>query len=151
MNRRELLKALSAISLSPLIINGRKACAHGTTINPARKPQQQVRLVIADDHQGIHDGLRWLLEAKTDHKIIGDAFDGAEAVKLVHQLKPDILILNRAMPKHNGWYALRELNTNPPHVRVILFTAAIEKREIVEALELGAGGSCSSPTRSMYC
>ena len=43
-----------------------------------------------------------MLEAQPDYKVIGDTFDGAEAVKLVHQLKPDILILNRAMPKHDG-------------------------------------------------
>src|SRR5215469_15268427 len=80
------------------------------------------------------------LEAEPDHKVIGEGSDGAEAVKLAHQLKPDILILNRAMPKHDGWYALRELNTNPTPVRVILLTACIEKIQIVEALQLGARG-----------
>jgi DNA-binding NarL/FixJ family response regulator len=140
MNRRELLKALSAIPLSPMVLNGWKAWAHGSTINPARKPQQQVRLVIADDHKIIHDGLRYLLEP--DYTVIGDAFDGAEAVELVRQLKPDILLLDDVMPRYNGMYALRELSTraNPTPVRVILFPVEIWKSEVVEALHLGARG-----------
>jgi DNA-binding NarL/FixJ family response regulator len=106
-----------------------------------RKPQQ-VRLVIADDHSFVRDGLRRFLEAEPDYKVIGEASDGAEAVKVVRQLKPDILLLNLHMPKHDGMYALRELSTpaNPTPVPVILVTAAIEKYQIVEALRLGARG-----------
>ena len=106
-----------------------------------RKPQQ-VRLVIADDHSFVRDGLRRLLEMEPDHKVIGEASDGAEAVKVVRQLKPDILLLNLHMPKHDGMYALRELSTraNPTPVRVILFPVEIWKSEVVEALHLGARG-----------
>ena len=60
---------------------------------------EQIRLVIADDHPIFRDGLRRLLEAEPDHKVIGEASDGAEAVKLARQLKPDILLLDLAMPK----------------------------------------------------
>jgi two-component system nitrate/nitrite response regulator NarL len=107
-----------------------------------RKPQT-VRIVIADDHPIFRDGLRRLLEAEPDLKVLGEASDGAEAVKLARQLKPDILLLDLAMPKHPGLEALRELSvaaagSNP--VRVILLTAAAEKGQIVEALQLGARG-----------
>jgi DNA-binding NarL/FixJ family response regulator len=83
-----------------------------------------------------------LLEAEPDHKVIGQTSDGAEAVKLVRQLKPDILILDLVMPKHFGMEVLRELSShaNPTPVRVIALTAAIEKSQIVEALQLGARG-----------
>jgi DNA-binding NarL/FixJ family response regulator len=90
-----------------------------------------------------------LLETEPDYKVIGEAADGAEAVKVVRQLKPDILFLDNVMPEHSaqplsagGMYALRELNTpaNPIPVRVILLPSAIEKSEIVEALQLGARG-----------
>ena len=66
-----------------------------------RKPQP-VRLVIADDHPIFRDGLRRLLEAEADMKVLGEASDGAEAVKLAKALKPDILLLDLAMPKHPG-------------------------------------------------
>src|ERR1700722_5673969 len=106
------------------------------------KKAQQVRLVIADDHPIFRDGLRRLLEAEADLKVLGEASDGAEAVKLARQLKPDILLLDLAMPKHPGLEALRDLSApgNAPPVRVILLTAAAEKSQIVEALQLGARG-----------
>jgi len=100
-----------------------------------------IRLVIADDHPIFRDGLRRLLEAEPDLKVIGEARDGAEAVKLARQLKPDIMLLDLAMPRHPGLEALRELsNGGANSVRVILLTAAAEKKEIVEALQLGARG-----------
>jgi DNA-binding NarL/FixJ family response regulator len=105
-----------------------------------RKPQT-VRIVIADDHPIFRDGLRRLLEAEPDLKVLGEASDGAEAVKLARQLKPDILLLDLAMPKHPGLEALRDLATGGGSpVRVILLTAAAEKNQIVEALQLGARG-----------
>jgi two-component system nitrate/nitrite response regulator NarL len=106
------------------------------------RESHQVRLVIADDHPIFRDGLRRLLEAEAHFKVLGEASDGAEAVKLVRQLKPDILLLDLAMPKHPGLEALRDLSAsgNATPVRVILLTAAAEKGQIVEALQLGARG-----------
>src|ERR1051325_2832763 len=106
------------------------------------RKSQPVRLVIADDHPIFRDGLRRLLEAEAHFKVLGEASDGAEAVKVARQLKPDILLLDLAMPKHPGLEAMRELSVpaNTPAVRVILLTAATEKSEIVEALQLGARG-----------
>src|SRR5689334_22547587 len=105
---------------------------------------QPIRIVIADDHPIFRDGLRRLLESEEDLKVIGEASDGAEAVKLARQLKPDILLLDLAMPRHPGLEALRDLSsgagTGSSPVRVILLTAAAEKNQIVEALQLGARG-----------
>src|ERR1035437_5506180 len=103
---------------------------------------QSVRLVIADDHPIFRDGLRRLLESEPNLKVVGEACDGAEAVKLARQLKPDILLLDLAMPRHPGLEALREMSTSsgPHSVRIILLTAAAEKNQIVEALQLGARG-----------
>ena len=101
-----------------------------------------IRIVIADDHPIFRDGLRRLLETETDLKVIGEACDGGEAVKLARQLKPDILLLDLAMPRQHGLEALREMSTtsNQGSVRIILLTAAAEKKQIVEALQLGARG-----------
>jgi DNA-binding NarL/FixJ family response regulator len=103
---------------------------------------QPTRIVIADDHPIFRDGLRRLLEAEPDLKVVGEACDGAEAVKFARQLKPDILLLDLAMPRHPGLEALREMSSGQTSnsVRVILLTAAAEKNQIVEALQLGARG-----------
>jgi len=103
---------------------------------------QPTRILIADDHPIFRDGLRRLLETEPDLKVIGEACDGAEAVKLAKQLKPDILLLDLAMPRDPGLEALREMSSasNQNAVRVILLTAGAEKNQIVEALQLGARG-----------
>jgi len=100
----------------------------------------QARILIADDHPIFRDGLKRLLEAERGFKVIGEACDGVEAVSLVRQLRPEILLLDLAMPRRPGLEALRELSTESLSVRVILLTAAAEKEQIVEALQLGARG-----------
>ena len=102
----------------------------------------QIRIAIADDHPIFRDGLRRLLETESDMKVIGEAQDGHQAVKLATEMKPDILLLDLAMPHHTGLEALRDLSTNTGvgGVRIILLTAAAEKKQIVEALQLGARG-----------
>src|SRR5579863_3650403 len=99
------------------------------------RKSQQVRLVIADPHPIFRDGLRRLLEAEGDFKVIGEASDGAEALKMANQLKPDILSMELSMPKQNGLATLRELSSpaNAAPMPVVLLTAAICKSQIVEA------------------
>jgi DNA-binding NarL/FixJ family response regulator len=106
------------------------------------KRSQNIRIVIADDHPIFRDGLRRLLEAEPGLKVIGEAADGADAVKLARQLKPDIMLLDLAMPRTPGLEALRDLSvgTGANGVKVVLLTAAAEKHQIVEALQLGARG-----------
>jgi two-component system, NarL family, nitrate/nitrite response regulator NarL len=107
------------------------------------KHNSPIRIVIADDHPIFRDGLRRLLESEPDMKVIGEACDGLEAVKLATEIKPDILLLDLAMPHHTGLDALRDLSNRPGSsgaVRIILLTAAAEKKQIVEALQLGARG-----------
>src|SRR5436189_5831614 len=95
---------------------------------------QPIRIVIADDHPIFRDGLRRLLEAEPDLKVIGEARDGAEAVKMGRQLRPDIMLLDLAMPRTPGLESLHELRTgsNTNAVRLNLLTTAAEKKQIVE-------------------
>src|SRR3981081_595983 len=101
----------------------------------SKKPQQ-FRIVIADDHPIFRDGLRRLLEAEPDLKVLGEASDGAEAVKQAAQLKPNILLLDLAMPKHPGLEALRDLSSgaNSSTRRVIMLHAAVAKAPTAHAL-----------------
>ena len=100
----------------------------------------KVRILLADDHTIFRDGLRKLLEAEPDLEIAGEAGDGAEAINLVQQAKPDVLLLDLAMPRVPGLEALREVIALKTPVKTILLTAAIEKRQIIEALQVGARG-----------
>jgi DNA-binding NarL/FixJ family response regulator len=101
-------------------------------------PTKEIRFLIADDHPIFRDGLRSLLEAQEGFRVIGEAADGTEAVKLTKQLQPDILLLDVAMPRCSGLEALRDIARASLPVRIIVLTAAIENAEIVEALQLGA-------------
>jgi len=99
-----------------------------------------IRVLIADDHPIFRAGLRSILEAEPGFTVIGEAGDGDQAVQLSRALLPDVLLLDLAMPGVSGMDALAELGTAPTPVRTILLTAAIEKPEIVKALQLGAAG-----------
>jgi two-component system, NarL family, nitrate/nitrite response regulator NarL len=101
---------------------------------------QPVRILIADDHPIFRDGLKRLLESEGEFKVIGEACDGVEAVTMARQLIPEIMLLDLAMPRRQGLETLRELASDARSVRVILLTAAAEKEQIVEALQLGARG-----------
>jgi len=99
-----------------------------------------VRILLADDHPIFRDGLRRLLETEPGFRVVGEASDGAEAVAMAKKLKPDLLLLDLAMPQHPGLEAVRELGNSDTPVRILLLTAAVEKEQIVEALQLGARG-----------
>ena len=108
--------------------------------SPPSKSDNAVRILIADDHPIFRDGLKRLLESERDFKVIGEACDGVEAVTLARKLKPEILLLDLAMPRKAGLEALRDMSGDSSPARVILLTAAAEKEQIVEALQLGARG-----------
>lgn len=101
---------------------------------------ERIRIVIADDHAIFRDGLRRLLATQDDLQVIAEASDGKEAISLVAELKPDVLLLDLAMPRVPGIEVLRELGRQEVAVRTILLTAAIQPFAVTTALQLGARG-----------
>jgi two-component system nitrate/nitrite response regulator NarL len=104
------------------------------------KKSAKIRILIADDHAVFRYGLRTLLDSEPMFKVVGEAVDGSEVAKLMSELKPAVLMLDLAMPRLTGIEVLRDLASAEDAVCVIILTAAIEKRQIVEALQLGARG-----------
>ena len=105
----------------------------------AKKPAA-IRILIADDHTVFRYGLRTFLGSEPGFVVVGEAVDGSEVARLTSALKPAVLMLDLAMPRLTGIEVLRELAAGPHEVRIIVLTAAIEKAQIVEALQLGARG-----------
>jgi two-component system nitrate/nitrite response regulator NarL len=99
-----------------------------------------IRILIADDHPVVRIGLRNMLLADPQMKVVAEAKDGVEALHMVRTLRPDILLLDLAMPKMPGMEALRELTGDSSGTRTIVLTGQADKRQILEALQLGARG-----------
>jgi DNA-binding NarL/FixJ family response regulator len=105
-----------------------------------REQPGAITVVIADDHPIFRDGLRRLLGAEPGFEVIGEAGNGHEAVEKAATLRPDLLLLDLAMPNGNGLQALQELLELRLPVRPVLLTAAIDSADTVKALRLGARG-----------
>lgn len=99
-----------------------------------------IRVFLADDHAVVRDGLRFLLEAAGDITVIGDAANGREAVQRVTRLRPDVAVLDVAMPELNGIEATRQILERAPEVKIIILSMHSAAEHIAGALKAGARG-----------
>jgi DNA-binding NarL/FixJ family response regulator len=99
-----------------------------------------INVVLADDHTIIRDGLRALLEANPQIKVVGDAGNGRQVVDLVKELQPDIVIMDISMPEQNGIDATRQILAASPQVRVIILSMLGTADHVFHALQAGVRG-----------
>ena len=103
-------------------------------------PGQEIRILIADDHPIIREGLTAILTEERDMKVIGHARDGIEACLLCDQLSPDILMLDLRMPKRDGLAVIHELMQREAHPLVIVLTTSEKTEDLAHSLAAGARG-----------
>jgi two-component system response regulator NreC len=99
-----------------------------------------VTILLADDHHVMRQGLRMLLEAQEDFRVVAEAGDGLEAVKLVERLKPHVLIVDLMMPGINGLEVARQVSHHSPQTRIIVLSMYGNEPYVLEALRNGAVG-----------
>ena len=99
-----------------------------------------IRVLIADDHAILRDGIRSILESQEDIIVVGEAGNGEEALELVNKLMPDIVLMDISMPKTNGLEATRLIKDHFPQVKVLILTQHDNREYIAPALGAGASG-----------
>lgn len=100
----------------------------------------KIRIMIADDHEIVRNGLRSLIEKELDMEVIAEADNGRNAVRLALELAPDIVIMDIAMPDLNGIEATRQIIAALPRIKVIALSMHADKRYVMEMLKAGASG-----------
>ena len=101
---------------------------------------ERIRVMVVDDHEIMRDGLREILEHTPGFEVVGQAADGAAAVRLAQDLKPGVIIMDLMMPVKNGVDASREITDMLPETRVLILTASTENNAVMEAVAAGATG-----------
>jgi len=120
--------------MTSLLDNGQAVLAATPT------PADDIRVLVADDHETIRTGLRFIVESISGWKVCGEACDGREAVDLAVSLKPAIVIMDMGMPGLNGLEATRLIRKRCPETEILAFTGIEEEKLIHQMFEAGARG-----------
>jgi NarL family two-component system response regulator LiaR len=99
-----------------------------------------IRILIADDHAVVRHGLRALITTEPDLELVGEASDGVEAVNLHAQLKPDVTLMDMAMPRKTGLEAIIDIMRSNPQARIMVLTSFAEDEQVFPAIKAGATG-----------
>jgi DNA-binding NarL/FixJ family response regulator len=100
----------------------------------------QIRILLADDHAVVRDGLRALLDRQSDLTVVAEASDGRECVQLAEDLSPDVVIMDVAMPKMNGIEAARRILGTRPATAVVMLSMHRDESYVLQSLKAGAKG-----------
>ena len=99
-----------------------------------------IKVLLADDHALMRHGLRLTIDSQQDMEVIGEASDGLEALELAEELRPDIILMDIAMPRCDGLEATRRIKSRLPEIKIIVLTIHEEAESLLEALWSGARG-----------
>jgi DNA-binding NarL/FixJ family response regulator len=100
----------------------------------------KIRVLLADDHTILREGIRALLSAQPDIEVVGEAANGREAVAKAHDLKPDVVLMDIAMPLLNGLEATRQIKKEHPEINVLVLTMHDSEEYVAQILRAGASG-----------
>jgi DNA-binding NarL/FixJ family response regulator len=101
---------------------------------------QKYRIVIAEDHTILREGLRLLLSSSPEFEVVGEAEDGREAIQCVVKYKPDLILTDLSMPRMNGMEAIREIKKQSPKTKVLVLTVHKAEEYILNTFRAGANG-----------
>ena len=106
----------------------------------SRETRERTRILLADDHHMVRQGIRQLLEREVDFEVVGEADNGLEAVRLASELKPNVVVMEARMPKLDGVEATRRVKAEHPQAAVLILTSSEEEEYIIGLVAAGAGG-----------
>ncbi len=101
---------------------------------------QAIRVLIADDHLIVREGLQLILETADEFELVGEAADGAQAVQLAGKLKPDVILMDLQMPNVDGLTAIAQIRTKYPDIAIVILTTYNEDDRMIRGLRAGARG-----------
>ncbi|WP_339875914.1 response regulator transcription factor [uncultured Algoriphagus sp.] len=99
-----------------------------------------IKIVLADDHELVRDGIKSLLESEQEFQVIDEASDGIEALKVIVEQHPDLLIVDIRMPKMNGLEVVKEMTKSFPKIKKLVLSMHDSEEYVVEAIQAGADG-----------
>jgi DNA-binding NarL/FixJ family response regulator len=101
---------------------------------------KKLRILLADDHKVVRDGLRLLIDSQRDMRVVGEAGNGKEALKQARDLKPDVVVMDLSMPEVNGLQATERLKAEQPGIKVVALTVHEDASYLVQLCKAGAVG-----------